>query len=65
VFLEGSRDAIEPQLRARTGHFMPAALLPSQLETLEPPDPTEAIRIRVGTPVDRAVDAVIQELGPL
>lgn len=63
VFLGGSREEIEPQLRARRSHFMPAALLPSQLETLEPPDPAEAVRVRVGTPVDLAVDAVIHELG--
>ena len=62
VFLDGDREEIERQLRARTGHFMPAALLQSQLETLEPPEPAEAIRVRVGTPVDRAVDAVIREL---
>jgi len=63
VFLDGSRDQIERQLRARTGHFMPAALLPSQLETLEPPGPDEAIRIQVGMPLDDAVDVVIHELG--
>ena len=59
VFLDGSAAQVEPQLRARTGHFMPVSLLRSQLEALEPPDPAEAIRIVVGTPIDRAVDAVI------
>ncbi|HTO07103.1 MAG TPA: gluconokinase [Myxococcota bacterium] len=63
VFLDGSREEIERRLRARAGHFMPVALLSSQLETLEPPDPGEAIRLRVGTPVDRAVEAAIDELG--
>jgi gluconokinase len=62
VFLDGSLEVIEPQLRRRTGHFMPAALLSSQLETLEPPGPAEAIRIPVGTPIDRAVETVIEEL---
>jgi gluconokinase len=65
VFLDGRREDIDRQLRARTGHFMPAALLASQLETLEPPDPAEAIRVPVGTPLDRAVDAVIHELGSI
>ena len=63
VFLDGSRDAIERQLAARTGHFMPASLLNSQLDTLEPPGPDEAIRVHVGTPLDRALDAVVQALG--
>jgi len=62
VFLDGTRDAVERQLRGRTGHFMPAALLPSQLEALEPPGPAEAIRVGIGTPVERAVDAVIDAL---
>ena len=42
---------------------MRVTLLSSQLETLEPPDPGEAIRLRVGNPVDRAIEAVIDELG--
>jgi gluconokinase len=63
VFLDGTAEQIERQLRTRIGHFMPASLLRSQLETLEPPDPPEAIRVEVGTPIDRAVDAVIAELG--
>jgi gluconokinase len=62
VFLHGTREEIEPQLRRRVGHFMPPALLPSQLETLEPPEPAEAIRVSVGTPIDRAVEAVIRQL---
>ena len=63
VFLDGSYEEIERQLRARAGHFMPAALLRSQLETLEPPTADEAVRIAVGTPIERAVDAVIRALG--
>jgi gluconokinase len=62
VFLDGSRDEIARQLAARAGHFMPAALLPSQLATLEPPEPGDAIRVEVGTPLERAVDTVIRAL---
>jgi carbohydrate kinase (thermoresistant glucokinase family) len=36
VHLDGSRDILERRLGARTGHFMPATLLDSQLATLEP-----------------------------
>ncbi|MBB2671734.1 UNVERIFIED_ORG: gluconokinase [Rhizobium esperanzae] len=37
VFLEGSRDLLLSRMQARQGHFMPASLLDSQLQTLEPP----------------------------
>ena len=62
VFLDGTYEQVDRQLHARTGHFMPAALLRSQFDVLEPPGPAEAIRIEVGTPIDRAVDAVLEEL---
>lgn len=37
VHLHGSRELLERRLGARTGHYMPASLLQSQLDTLEPP----------------------------
>ena len=37
VFLEGPRDLIAARLVARRGHYMPPALLGSQLTTLEEP----------------------------
>lgn len=36
VELDGPRALIEERMRARTGHFMPASLLESQLRDLEP-----------------------------
>lgn len=42
VFLKGSRELLAARIEARKGHFMPPALLDSQLATLEPPDDTEA-----------------------
>lgn len=36
VHLAGSREELEPRLRHRVDHFMPLALLDSQLSTLEP-----------------------------
>jgi gluconokinase len=41
VYLAGSRAVIEQRLAKRTGHFMPPALLESQLATLEEPLPEE------------------------
>lgn len=36
VYLHGSRDLLAERIGHRTGHFMPATLLDSQLATLEP-----------------------------
>jgi len=41
VHLTGDRDIIAERLAGRRGHFMPPALLDSQLATLEPPAPDE------------------------
>ena len=35
--LDLSREALEARMGERTGHYMPASLLDSQLRTLEPP----------------------------
>lgn len=51
VHLAGSRAVIEDRMTARTGHFMPAALLDSQFATLEPPGPDEALTLDVALPV--------------
>ena len=42
VHLHGDRALLEQRLRDRRGHYMPAALLQSQLDTLEPPQADEA-----------------------
>ena len=36
VLLTGTREELERRMQARHGHFMPASLLDSQLDTLEP-----------------------------
>ncbi|HET7456678.1 MAG TPA: gluconokinase [Gemmatimonadaceae bacterium] len=41
VYLRGPRALIAERLAGRRGHFMPAALLDSQLEALEEPTPDE------------------------
>jgi len=45
VYLEGSYDQILERCKSRNDHFMPASLLQSQFDILEPP--TEAIRINI------------------
>jgi gluconokinase len=42
VYLQVARDELERRMRGRD-HFMPPALLDSQLATLQPPTPDEAI----------------------
>ncbi len=37
VYLAAPREALAARLTGRTGHFMPASLLDSQLDALEPP----------------------------
>lgn len=60
VHLSGSADLIGGRLAARTGHFMPAALLRSQLSTLEPLGPDEAgITVDAGRDVEAIVDNVV------
>lgn len=41
VHLSGTPDLLAERMGRRTGHFMPASLLPSQLAALEPLDPDE------------------------
>jgi gluconokinase/shikimate kinase len=41
VYLAGTREQISVRLAARHGHYMPATLLDSQFEILEPPGPDE------------------------
>jgi len=60
LHLGGSPELIRSRLAARTGHFMPAALLRSQFDTLEPLGPDEAgVTIDVGRGVDAIVEAFL------
>jgi gluconokinase len=63
VHLDGSTELIRGRLAARTGHFMPAALLRSQFDTLEPLGADEAgVTVDIGQSVDAIVDAVVDAL---
>lgn len=42
VHLQGDAALLAQRLAARKGHYMPASLLPSQLQTLQAPGPDEA-----------------------
>src|SRR5690348_253093 len=56
VHLPGAPALVHARLAARRGHFMPAALLASQLTTLEPPD--DAVTVDVTPPVDAIVATI-------
>ena len=64
VYLRGGRDLIAEHLAGRHGHFMPAALLQSQIDTLEEPDPSEdPLTVDVGPPAAHVADEIIRLLG--
>ncbi len=54
---------IRERIERRTGHYMPAALLESQLATLEPLQPDEpGVRVSVARAADEVVDELLTEL---
>jgi carbohydrate kinase (thermoresistant glucokinase family) len=64
VYLALDRADLEERVEHREGHFMPAALLDSQLDTLEPPTTTEpAIQVDAGTDSRLVVDRILRDLG--
>jgi carbohydrate kinase (thermoresistant glucokinase family) len=64
VYLRGGRDLIAQRLAGRDGHFMPASLLQSQIDTLEKPQPDEdPLTVDVGAPAGQVADEIIRILG--
>jgi gluconokinase len=61
VYLWAPREVIADRLARRTGHFMPLALLGSQLEALEAPE--DASRVDVTPGVDEVVATIRARLG--
>ena len=64
IHLNGSPDLIANRLRDREGHYMPASLLQSQLDTLEQPQPDEAVltlALTLGT--DQQADLACRQWG--
>jgi ribose 5-phosphate isomerase A len=64
IYLRGGRDLIAQRLAGRDGHFMPASLLQSQIDTLEEPQPDEdPLTVDVGAPAGQVADEIIRILG--
>ena len=58
--LNGSPEIVGRRLVARPGHFMPAALLKSQFETLEPLGVDEAgVTVDIGPSVEAIIDTLL------
>ncbi len=62
VYLAGTRAVIAARMAARTGHFMPMALLDSQFATLEPPGPEDALTINIDQPLEAIIAAIATDL---
>ncbi len=63
IYLRGSKALIRDRMKARTDHFMPPALLDSQLATLEEPGPDEhPIIVDIGGPADAVIQTTIRQL---
>jgi gluconokinase len=60
VHLEAPFEVLEERMAHRTKHFMPTALLRSQLDTLEPLDDDEAgAAVDVTPPVDEVIEEAV------
>ncbi len=64
VYLHGDTGLLAQRMAERRGHFMPPALLSSQLATLEPPDPTRepVIAVDFDDPLQAQCDTVLAAL---
>ncbi|KQW32341.1 gluconokinase [Rhizobium sp. Root274] len=66
VYLEGSHALLSARMGARTGHFMPPALLESQLATLEVPTGEPGVAtVSIDQPVDAIVAQALEALSEL
>lgn len=64
VYLRGGRDLIAEHLAGRHGHFMPASLLQSQIDTLEEPGPDEdPLTVDLGPSAAQIAAEIIRLLG--
>ena len=64
VYLQGDLGLIAARLAGRTGHFMPPALLASQFEALEEPQPEERpVIVSVAEAPARIAATIITQLG--
>lgn len=63
VYLKGDEVTLTERLATRTGHFMKAGMLDSQLATLEPPTAEEGVTVDIVGTVEEIVDEIETALG--
>jgi len=60
LFLHGDRELLASRMQQRRGHFMPSAMLDSQLATLEPPQADERfLQLDIRLTPDEIVDRIV------
>ena len=65
LHLNGSPELINRRMSARTGHFMPSALLRSQFDTLEPLGADErGVTVDIGHDVGAIIDTFLKSSAP-
>lgn len=65
VHLDGSAEVIGRRLSARSGHFMPASLLASQIKDLEAPGADEAsVRVDIRITAPEVLAAILNHIAP-
>lgn len=57
LHLSGTEEVIARRQASRPGHFMPASLLASQFDTLEPP--LDADEDGISIDVDQSIDSIV------
>jgi gluconokinase len=61
VYLKGTPELLQERIKTRKGHFFDPKLLQSQLDTLEPPGPDEAIEVDIALSPEEIVAKVLNE----
>lgn len=64
VYLKLDRAEATARLQARTDHYMPASLVPSQFDALEAPGPDEALVLDARLPTESLVQQILDVLQP-
>jgi len=62
IYLRGSAELIRSRLQHRTSHFMKATMLASQFDTLEEPEPSDAVVVDISQQPDTIVEHILSAL---
>ena len=63
VYLKGDPTTLAERLAGRSGHYMKAGMLESQLAALEEPSPAEGVIVDIAPPADEIVGTIEAALG--